>query len=290
MADRRGIVDFHIHLFPPDVAAGRARIAERDPAFGLLYANPAHRMPTAEEAIADMDSAGVAHAVAVGFGWGDPGLCSAHNDYLSDLSRRHPERFSAFGALQPEDPRSAVAELDRFARLGLKGVGELMPHLQGYTLEDQRLLAPVVEAATALGLPVMTHTSEPVGHAYPGKGDVSARAILGLAVRWPDLTVVAAHWGGGLPFYELMPEVAAALRRVYYDTAASSLLYRDDVFRLVAEMVGPERILFGTDYPLLSQRRFIRRVRSAGLSEAALTMILGGNARRLLEPATAEQG
>jgi hypothetical protein len=157
-----------------------------------------------------------------------------------------------------------------------------MPHLQGYSLADEQVMAPVAEAATALGLVLLTHASEPVGHAYPGKGDVTPQTILALAERWPELTIVAAHWGGGLPFYELMPEVAAAARNVYYDTAASPLLYRMDVYQTVVGIVGPQRVLFGTDYPLLQQRPFLRRLRAAGLPEDALAQILRANAMRVL--------
>ncbi len=276
------VVDFHVHLFPPEVAANRGRFIELDPAFGQLYHNPRARLPSVEEALASMDDAGVDHAVVLGFGWADPVLCAAHNDFLDDVVRRFPDRFSAFGVLQPRDADRAAAEVDRLSRLGFRGIGELMPHLQGYSLADQRVMGPVAEAALARGLPILTHASEPVGHAYPGKGDVTPRTILELAERWPELTLIAAHWGGGLPFYELMPEVAAAARNVYYDTAASPLLYRVDVFRIVVELVGPERILFGTDYPLLQQRPFLHRLYAAGLEESALARILGENAVRVL--------
>lgn len=91
-----------------------------------------------------------------------------------------------------------------------------------------------------------------------------------------------AHWGGGLLFYDLMPEVRAALRNVYYDTAASSYLYDPSVFRIASQLIGHERILWGTDYPLLSQAKFLTRVRSCGLSKAEEQAILGDNAARLL--------
>jgi len=276
------VIDFHIHLFPPEVAANRGRFVELDPAFGLLYHNPRARLPSVEETLGAMDAAGVDHAVVLGFGWVDPILCSAHNEFLDDVVRRYPDRLSAFGAIQPREPERAAVEVERLSRLGFKGVGELMPHLQGYALADERTMAPVAEAALAAGLPVLTHASEPVGHDYPGKGDVWPGSVLALAERWPELTIIAAHIGGGLPFYELMPEVAAALRNVYYDTAASPLLYRESVYRTVVDLVGPERVLFGTDYPLLQQRAFLHRLRAAGLTEEELGKVLGGNAARLL--------
>lgn len=234
--------------------------------------------------------AGVDRLVVLGFGWSDPGLCVAHNDYLADLIQRFPDQLSAFGAVQPAAGSGVATEVERIARLGLKGIGELMPHLQGYSLADSRVVGPMAEAASALGLIVLTHASEPVGHEYPGKGSVSPREILALAERWPTLRIVAAHWGGGLPFYELMPEVAAVARNIYYDTAASPFLYRSTIIRIAAEIVGSDRILFGSDYPLLPWRRYLTRLRKSGLSESDVARVLGGNAERLLGLSSERRG
>ena len=67
-----------------------------------------------------------------------------------------------------------------------------------------------------------------------------------------------------MPFYALMPEVKAALKNVYFDTAASPFLYTPQVYGQVAQLVGAEKILFGSDYPLISQRRFFKEINGAG--------------------------
>jgi predicted TIM-barrel fold metal-dependent hydrolase len=90
-----------------------------------------------------------------------------------------------------------------------------------------------------------------------------------------------AHWGGGLPFYELMPEVATLTANAVYDSAASTYLYRFEVFRTVLDIVGPRRAIFASDYPVLRQDRFLRRVLAAGLGPDELEPVLAGNARRV---------
>ena len=80
-----------------------------------------------------------------------------------------------------------------------------------------------------------------------------------------------------------MPEVAQALSNVYFDTAATSFLYRDQVFQHVAEFVGGEKILFGSDYPLIAQSRALARIDSLDLPPQLKAQILGDNAQRLLE-------
>ena len=71
------------------------------------------------------------------------------------------------------------------------------------------------------------------------------------------MRVVAAHWGGGFPFYELMPEVQTAAANVWYDSAASLYLYRPEIFPTVARIAGPRKILWGSDYPLIAQARML---------------------------------
>jgi predicted TIM-barrel fold metal-dependent hydrolase len=102
-----------------------------------------------------------------------------------------------------------------------------------------------------------------------------------LAMRYPTLTLVCAHWGGGLPFYELMPEVREACSNVYYDTAASTFLYDDAVYR-VAEACAPGKALFGSDYPLIEPKCYVKSIRALGLPADAEAALLGGTAARLL--------
>ena len=270
------IVDAHTHIFPPEIADRRERFRQQDAWFARLYAAPKARLATAEDLVAAMDQAQVDVAVACGFGWADPGLCRLHNDYLAAAARAHPGRLLCLAVVNPRAP-DASAEVARAVGLGLAGIGELMPDGQGFSLTDVKTLAPVAEAAGALGWPVLTHTCEPVGHDYAGKGVSSLSGALALAQAFSSLTLILAHWGGGLLFYELMPEVRRALARVYYDTAASPLLYDDRIYRL-GEELAPGRVLYASDWPLLSMERCLERARSSGLCAAELEGVLGKNA------------
>ncbi len=276
------IIDTHTHIFPPQVIADRAGFAARDPWFAELYGDPKARMATAEDLVASMARHGIDRAVTFGFGWRDPGIIRLANDYVIDAARRYPHQLTGFAVVQPTAGAAAVAEIERCAQAGLRGVGELMPHGQGYRLNDIPLLAPLMEAATALNLIILTHASEPVGHLYPGKGDVTVADLLAFCQAFPRLRVVAAHWGGGLPFYALMPEVRAALANCWFDTAASPFLYDPAVFRAVAASAGIDKILWASDFPLIRHARMLRYLDNAGLSDAESAFVLGGNASRLL--------
>jgi len=275
------IIDFHVHLFPPEVIQHREEFRDKDPWFDLLYANPKAMLATAEDLIEAMDAAGVDKSVVFGFSWCDSGICIMGNDYVLDAMRRYPGRLIGFANVNPPDGNAAVREVRRCVEAGMRGIGELMPNGQGYSLDDTELLAPIVAAARAANIPIVTHTSEPVGHDYCGKGTVSLRTVYRFVTAFPEIALVCSHWGGGMPFYELMPEMKRALRNVYYDTAASTLLYDAQIFPAMYPIVGP-KILFGTDYGLIQPQKFIEHVRGSGLDAAAQAAVLGENAARVL--------
>ena len=149
-------------------------------------------------------------------------------------------------------------------------------------MNDPDLMTPFVNLLGKNKMALLLHVSEPVGHQYPGKGNVTPDAIYPFIKRFPNLNLVCAHWGGGLPFYALMPEVKNALENVYFDTAASPFLYNPQVYAYVSGLVGADRILMGSDYPLMPPNRLINEIRSLDLPEEDRGLILSGNANRLL--------
>ena len=132
------------------------------------------------------------------------------------------------------------------------------------------------------GMFLLLHSSEPVGHIYPGKGVATPEKLYGFIMNFQDLPVVCAHWGGGLPFYALMPEVREILKNTYFDTAASPFLYRPEIYLHVSRIIGADRILLGSDYPLMPPSRLLKEIDSIGLPKESRNDILSGNARRLL--------
>ena len=279
------IIDAHTHIFPPDFVRDRAGLAARDPWFARTYGDERAGMATAEELIASLDAAGIAAAVVCGWPWRDLAPCRAQNDYLLDSASRWPGRILPLAIVPPVAGAAALTEAARALDLGAVGIGEINADAQGFDFADPGPLAALAGLLTTRDRPLLLHASEPVGHGYPGKGAATPARLLPFIGANPALRIVAAHWGGGLPFYELMPEIAAATRNVWYDSAASTYLYDFAIFRHVAAIVGPARILWGTDYPLLRHGPFLRRTRAVGLDEAALAAILGENARRLFVPA-----
>jgi len=276
------IVDFHTHIFPPRFNEYREEYVARDPLFARIYAKPNAKIASCEDLIAIMDEEGIDRSVILNANWSSLELCQETNDHIMESISRYPDRLVGFCSLPPKAEEAAIAELERCIRGGIRGIGELRPDFQGLVHGDEAVMDPIFEVALRHRLMLLVHASEPVGHEYAGKQKITPDVLEKLINRFPDMTIICAHWGGGLPFYALMPEVAEALKNVFFDSSASPYLYRPEIFRHVAEIVGVEKILFGSDYPLISPSRIIKQLRSLDMGEEAEALILGGNARRLL--------
>ena len=79
-----------------------------------------------------------------------------------------------------------------------------------------------------------------------------------------------------------MPDVKKAMSKVFFDTAASPFLYSPQIYNQVIQLVGADKILFGSDYPLLAQNRLLKEIKSLDLPEETKRLILSDNAQRLL--------
>ena len=208
-------------------------------------------------------------------------MCRNQRLYLG-VGNPLSQALIGFCSVQPNSYEAAIAEIERCAKEGIRGVGEIRPDMQLFDLRDEEVMEPIVEVLRKHKLILLTHASEPVGHNYPGKGVITPDMLYPFIASFPDLTIVCAHWGGGLPFYALMPEVKQAMSNVFFDTAASPYLYSPQVYNQVIQLVGGDKILFGSDYPLLAQGRLLKEINSLDLPEETKNLILSGNAQRLL--------
>jgi predicted TIM-barrel fold metal-dependent hydrolase len=277
------IIDCHTHVFPDEVRRDRDKYAQRDSAFGEIYGDDRAKMVGVDELIRSMDEAGVDKAVACGFPWSDNELCAAGNDYIVQGMRRFPERIIGFGSVQPSTRNKAVFEAERCISLGMKGIGELASYAEGLSTYDIDSMKPICEFLIREDLPLMLHANETVGHHYPGKCSTSLKSIYEFISAFPGLRIILAHWGGGFFLYELMPEVAKVAERTWYDTAASPFLYHRKIYSVAVTIVGVHKILFGSDYPLMRQERYIQEMGEAGLGEEERRNILGRNMKELLK-------
>ena len=293
------IIDAHVHLYPPEVGRDPAAwaAARGETHWATLCTRrrrdgrPVQTFPDVDRLLHDMDAAGVEQAVLLGWYWEKPETCAWQNRFYAECVRTHPDRLAAFATVHPSAGAAAVrSEIRRAHDEGLRGLGELSPHSQGYALDDAAFAAALALAGE-LGMPVNLHVTDPNTRRYPGGVETPLEDFVRLAKTHPQVTWILAHWGGGLPSWETNPLVRQDLARVYYDTAASPLSYDDRIWRTMLDLVPPTKVIFGSDYPLIlypktegepGWRGFLEEINGAGLTLEEKGLVLAGNAARVL--------
>jgi predicted TIM-barrel fold metal-dependent hydrolase len=230
-----------------------------------------------------MDENEVDKSVIFGFPWKNPETFKMHNDHIMAMVQKYPHRFTGLGCFDPSAGH-AVAETERCLDGGLAGIGELAFYQAGIGESALEQLAPIMKMCADRDLPVLIHTNEPVGHVYHGKTPITLAQIYRLIKRFSETKIVLAHWGGGLFFYSLMKrDVKETLTNVFFDTAASPYLYDPEIYQFAVRLLGVDKILFGSDYPLLPPARYFGEMRETGLTKPQIDKICGGNAEKLFK-------
>jgi len=276
------IIDVHTHIFPPDIISGRDLFFRGEPEFQLLYGAPDSKMASAETLIQSMDENGVDRSVVFGFPWRSAEVLARHNSYVLDAAAKFPDRLLPLACLDLFSPLCAE-EGEKLHMDGARGFGELAVYTAGGNMD--RLLENFKQIAAICrqqNLVLLAHANEPIGHQYPGKAPFGLDLYYNMAKAAAGATLIFAHWGGGLFFFELLKKEAPSLfADIYYDTAASPFLYRADIYTVATKLAGAHRVLFGSDYPLISPKRYFAELNRSGLPNLDIEAILGENAVRI---------
>jgi len=274
-------IDFHVHLTPPDISANWEKYAEKEPYFDMISRGKVNKFAQAEDVIYMLENDGFDRAVVFGFAFCDIGLCRYVNDYVIEKVRLYPDKLTGFAVVPPGD-RETETEIKRCHDAGLKGVGELFPAGQGIDLEDKKQTQSITKTCMERNIPLLLHANETVGHQYPGKTGVPLHQIEAFVNNNQGLKIVLAHWGGGICFYETMKEIQKKFRDVYYDTAITPYLYDERIYRAAKALGLCEKILFGSDFPIIPPSKYLNGIEKSGLSCEEKALLFGGNAANLL--------
>ncbi len=273
------IIDSHVHIFPPEFIKDRNPNLKGEPQFALIYTDPRAALRSAPELIRAMDRDGVDRSIVCGFPWSDQGRARAHNDCILEAAAEYPERLVPLACVDPS-ASGGLSEAERALARGAAGLGELSFYHND--LGEKEVREPLMKAAglcAEADKPMLLHTNEPVGHAYPGKAPMTLRGLYGLVKACPETRFQLAHLGGGLFFFELLKkEVREVMRNCVFDSAAAPFLYSPSIYDVFCSLAGEERLLYGSDWPLLGLPRYLKDIQSSGLVARARTKHLGGNA------------
>lgn len=292
------IIDSHVHHYPEEVVSNISAWADlhnerywKSLVLGIEGRKSIQGWSSTKKLLYDMDAAGVDKVILQGWYWEHQKTCRVQNEFYLKCYKEHPDRFIPFVSIQARDGKCALEDLKEAYECGACGIGEIFPEAQGFAMDDANWLK-IVEWTVEKNLPITMHVTEPVGHDYLGKIESPLSEYLFLAQRYPELKLILSHWGGLLPFYELNPVVRKAFKNVYYDTAASPLLYDSKIYRLVIDAVGAHKIFFGSDYPLkVFPRKQLKpdfilplmELKEADLSDNEYEQLVGLNIAKLLK-------
>jgi aminocarboxymuconate-semialdehyde decarboxylase len=235
------------------------------------------------------------------------------NETLAAAVRTMPDRFEAMGTLPMQHPDLAIVELEHIVRyLGMRSV-EIGTNINGRDL-DHEAFRNLWKRLAELDVFVLLHPPRvPVGMervgdyflnnliAYPTDTTIVAARLLfsGILRDYPTLKCCLAHGGGFLSYQigrfdrgfaahpacksRISQRPSDYLRSFYYDT----LTHHTQALSYLADLVGPDKILFGSDYPfeMVDEAGPARVRQMSGLAAAARKAILGGNAQTLFRNA-----
>jgi len=276
------IIDFHTHIFSSDIIEKRENYID-DKIFGSLYTNDKAVIIDHTTLLEKMDESKIDYVIAMGFPWDKTEYIEKQNKYYGKVAEVTNGRIIPFGSVPLHNNENIEKRIRSIKDLGLSGIGEIAYYLEGMNNKNISILRNIFDSALKYSLPICLHVNEPVGHMYPGKYEPNLQLLYSIIQDYKDLTLILAHWGGGMFFYELMPEVKESFKNVYYDTAASPYLYNDAIYETAIKIIGSEKILFGSDYPLLGFKRYLTPIKNSITNEEDRKNIVGQNAKKLLK-------
>ena len=276
------IIDIHIHIQPLEMFKPHAlELIKR----GRTNFDQIERFSKDPRAfLAFLDDCGVERAGLINYVSPDViGFTAEVNDWIARYCSTDPKRLLAFGSVHPKYVADAGAEVDRLARIGIRGL-KVHPSHQLYSPNAYRdglgPLAAVYERAQANGLPVMVHTGTSI---FPGARNLHAQPMLAddISVDYPDLVVILAH--GGRPLW--MDEAFFLVRRhknMYMDISGIPPQKLLEYFPRLEEIA--DKVLFGTDWPgpgVPDVKSNIEKFMAVPMSDATRRKILYDNSARL---------
>jgi uncharacterized protein len=243
-----------------------------------------HALPTVDDVTAyyrERNIAAVVFAVDAETVTGRPAV---PNEEIADVARSNADVLIPFASVDPNKPE-AVDEATRLIRdHGVRGF-KLHPNLQAFFPNDEAVY-PLYAAIQDAGLPVLFHTGHSgIGSGLPGGGGIRLKYsnpiyVDDVAVDFPDLKIVLAH--PSFPWQDEAISIALHKQQVYIDLSGWSPKYFPSQLVQYANTLLRDRVLFGSDYPMITPDRWLADFEQAGFKDDVRPLILKQNAARLL--------
>ncbi len=214
------------------------------------------------------------------------GLPPVSNDHVAQAVKEYPDVFMGFGSVDPWMGKLAVKEVERAVlELGLKGI-KFQQACQAFYPNDQRFYE-IYEKCQELKVPVLFHMGTTgIGAGQPGGMGIRLKYcrpiyIDDVAADFPDLTIIGAH--PGWPWHEELLAVAVHKANVYMDLSGWAPKYIPPIVIQYANTVLKDKVLFGSDWPMLTPERWINEFEQLDIKEEVKPKIYLENAKKVLQ-------
>ncbi|MDD4702631.1 MAG: amidohydrolase family protein [Desulfovibrio sp.] len=255
-------IDIHTHAFHPKIA--NKAVEHLNEHYGVVCAGDGTINCLLEsERRAGIDLCVVLCAATA------PAQVIPANNYAISLQKAHPHKIIAFGTLHP-GYEQWEAELDRMEAGGIRGI-KLHPDFQGFWLSDERLL-PIFEAAQGRFV-FEIHIGDKIS---PEKNPSCPYKMAAILDAFPQLTVIAAHFGGYRMWAHALKTLMAKDRpNLWFDTSSTTPFAPPQLTKTLLKACPPEKLLFGTDWPLYDPQEEMQRIQKmGGLSDSMMDKIM----------------
>lgn len=234
-------------------------------------------LPGVERTLQAMDEADV--DIALLSAWHGPEGQLISNEEVSRQIAAAPRRFRGLATVDLHDPMGAVRDIRRWVD-GKTFVGvRIVPWLWDLPPNDRRYY-PIYTACVDAGVPFCTQ----IGHTGPLRRSETGRLIPYLEdvlLDFPELVVVGGHVG--FPWLDELTTLTIKFPNFHVDTSAYVLHRLPPAFVAWMKGIGKSRVMFGTNWPMLSPRRCLEGLNGLALSDELSHMFLAGNARRVFK-------
>ena len=258
------ITDSHAHIFPQKIAL------KASGATGKFYGVEMHHDGMAHTLSEKLREAGIERALVCSPAT-TPHQVESINDFIAEKCEKYPEFFGV-ATLHPDTP-DTEAEIERLISLGLHGV-KYHPDFQQFQIDDEKMFR-TYEILEKKGLPVLFHAGD-------ARYDFSGpKRINNVIERFPDLKIIAAHFGG----YSEWDEVwnYPKHKNLYFDTSSSLWVMTNDEARIFIDHFGASQFMFGSDFPMWTPEEELEKFLAIGLSDEEKERILNGTFEELFQ-------
>ncbi|HXR73699.1 amidohydrolase family protein [Actinocrinis sp.] len=278
-------IDVHTHAEVSDSGAGSLSRELEEASSSYFKVDSGHRKPTLDEIAAHYRERRIAAVVFTVDAEAATGTPAVPNEEIAEAARRHPDVLIPFASIDPAKGRAGARQVRRLVEeYGVRGF-KFHPNVQAFYPNDRDAYV-LYEAIEAAGAIAVFHTGQTgIGAGAAGGGGIRLKYsnplfVDDVAADFPDLPIILAH--PSFPWQDEALAVATHKPQVYIDLSGWSPKYFPPQLVQYANTLLKEKVLFGTDYPLLTPDRWLADFAKLPIKDEVRPLILKQNAARLL--------